>query len=303
MHTPETIPANHQKGLLLTGLGGLMLSLDVPLIRLAEGDPWSILAVRSTLMVAAGFVGWYLIGLFTGKRPAIVPGWSGFWVTLFYALCSLTFTLAIYMTPTANLVFILALNTVWTAILSWIFLKERPATSTIVTLAVMLAGLLFIVRDGLSGGHYMGDLIAISSSFFLSCAITISRKVKTDLGLAPLFAGLPAAFLGFAMAGIGGSFVIESPLYIVLNGFIIIPIAFWFLATGPKYISAPEVAMFYLLETILAPIWIWMIFSEAPTRLGLIGGAIIVAALVAHSLCQLLSHRRAARTLAPRHPL
>lgn len=295
MHTPETIPANHQKGLLLTGLGGLMLSFDIPLIRLAEGDPWSILAVRSALMVAAGFVGWYLIGLFTGKRPAILPGWSGFWVTLFYALCSLTFTIAIYMTPTANLVFILALNTVWTAILSWIFLKERPATSTIVTLAIMLAGLLFIVRDGLSGGHYMGDLIAISSSFFLSCAITISRKVKTDLGLAPLFAGLPAAVLGFAMAGIGGSFVIENPLYIFLNGFVVIPIAFWFLATGPKYISAPEVAMFYLLETILTPVWVWWIYAEEPTLQALIGGSIMVAALVGHSLWQLSQERRTAR--------
>ena len=61
--------------------------------------------------------------------------------------------------------------------------------------------------------------------------------------------------------------------------------------------------MFYLLETILAPIWIWLIFAEAPTGIGLIGGAIIITALVAHSLWQLSSHRRAVRTLAPRHPV
>lgn len=293
MQTSETVPANHQKGLLLTGLGGLLLSFDIPLIRLAEGDPWSILAVRSTLMVAAGFTGWYLIGVLTGKRPPIVPGWPGFWVTFFYALCSLTFTISIYMTPTANLVFILALNTVWTALLSWIFLKERPSASTTIALAAMLGGLLFIVHDGLSAGHYLGDLIAISSSFFLSCAITISRKVKTDMGLTPLFAGLPAAFLGFAMAGSG--FSIDAPLFIFLNGFVVIPIAFWFLATGPKFISAPEVAMFYLLETILTPVWVWWIYSEEPSPQALTGGAIMILALIGHSLWQLRQDRRAPR--------
>jgi hypothetical protein len=89
--------------------------------------------------------------------------------------------------------------------------------------------------------------------------------------------------------------VLPEPGWLALNGLIVIPVAFWCLATGPKYISGPEVAMFYLLETILAPVWMWLIFSEAPTRLGLIGGAIIVTALVAHSLWQLSAHRRAAQ--------
>jgi hypothetical protein len=74
--------------------------------------------------------------------------------------------------------------------------------------------------------------------------------------------------------------VLPQPGWLMLNGLIVIPVAFWCLATGPKYISGPEVAMFYLLETILAPVWMWLIFSEAPTRLGLIGGAIIVTRLL-----------------------
>ena len=97
--------------------------------------------------------------------------------------------------------------------------------------------------------------------------------------------------------------MLPQPGWLALNGLVVIPVAFWCLATGPKYISGPEVAMFYLLETILAPVWMWLIFSEMPTRLGLVGGAIIVVALVAHSVWQLLEHRRAARTLAPRHPM
>ena len=80
------------------------------------------------------------------------------------------------------------------------------------------------------------------------------------------------------------------------------PLSFFCLATGPRYISGPEVAMFYLLETVLAPIWVWMIFAEAPSRNSLIGGSILIAALVAHSLWQILEGRRRRAAAMVRHP-
>ena len=80
------------------------------------------------------------------------------------------------------------------------------------------------------------------------------------------------------------------------------PISFFCLATGPRYISGPEVAMFYLLETVLAPVWVWVIFSEVPSRNSLIGGAILIVALVAHSLWQLAEGRRRRAALAVSHP-
>jgi drug/metabolite transporter (DMT)-like permease len=68
-----------------------------------------------------------------------------------------------------------------------------------------------------------------------------------------------------------------------------IPLAFFCLATGPRYLSAPEVGMFYLLETILAPIWVWLVFAETPTTQTLMGGAILIFALIGHSLWQMRS--------------
>ena len=149
----------------------------------------------------------------------------------------------------------------------------------------------------------IGNGLALFTSLLLSLIITISRKARTGMGFAPLFAALVPCLVGLYMVGGPAGIVLPRPGWLALNGLVVIPVAFWCLATGPKYISGPEVAMFYLLETILAPVWMWMIFSEAPTRLGLIGGAIIVVGLVAHSLWQMLAHRRAARTLAPRHPM
>jgi drug/metabolite transporter (DMT)-like permease len=80
------------------------------------------------------------------------------------------------------------------------------------------------------------------------------------------------------------------------------PISFFCLAAAPRYISGAEVAMFYLLETVLAPVWVWIVFSETPSRNSLIGGTILVVALVAHSLWQLVQGRRRRAALAVRRP-
>jgi drug/metabolite transporter (DMT)-like permease len=100
----------------------------------------------------------------------------------------------------------------------------------------------------------------------------------------------------------GDGLRIEEPWWIVLNGAVVIPFSFFCLATGPRYITGPEVAMFYLLETVLAPVWIWLIFHEAPSRNSLIGGVILIVALVAHSLWQLLEGRKRRATTVVRYP-
>jgi drug/metabolite transporter (DMT)-like permease len=70
------------------------------------------------------------------------------------------------------------------------------------------------------------------------------------------------------------------------------------LATGPKSIRAPVVGMFYLLETVLAPIWVWMIFAETPTGSALAGGAILILTLIGHSVWQLSAAGRSRRRTA-----
>jgi len=80
------------------------------------------------------------------------------------------------------------------------------------------------------------------------------------------------------------------------------PLAFFCLAAGPRYITGPEVAMFYLLETVLAPVWMWLIFYEVPSRKSLIGGVILIVALVAHSVLQLIEGRKRRAAMAVEYP-
>ncbi|MGJ8570504.1 MAG: DMT family transporter [Hoeflea sp.] len=303
MTGPQTEAASHRKGLLITAIGGLMLTIDIPLIRLSQSDAWSVLAMRGGLTFLAAIVAWSVLRVFFNKRAPLIPGKAGLLVVALYGVAGITFMLAVFNTTTANLVFILAFNPMFSALLAWLLVGEKPKPQTFAAMAVMVFGVLLIVSDGMKAGNLVGDAFALASSFILAGAITVSRKARTDLGFAPLFAAIVPAMIGLTVVGGPTGVVLGEPVWLVINGLIVTPIAFWCLATGPKYISGPEVAMFYLLETILAPIWIWIIFLEAPTGIGLIGGAIIITALVAHSLWQLSSHRRAVRTLAPRHPV
>ena len=172
------------------------------------------------------------------------------------------------------------------ALLSWIFLRERPITSTLVTMAVMICGIGLIVGDSLQSGHFFGDAMAGLSALLLASALTISRASGKDMGLVPLFTAILPAFPALALLPAGG-LAIAHPQFILFDGLVMIPLAFFCLATGPRYLSAPEVGMFYLLETVLAPLWIWMIFAEVPAPTALAGGAVLVLALVGHSLWQM----------------
>ncbi|MBN9055505.1 MAG: DMT family transporter [Rhizobiales bacterium] len=289
---PQTSdPALHRKGLLITATGGLALSFDIPLIRSAHGEFWSLLVLRNLSVFLMAIVLWAGLNVVLGRKTALVPGRKCLLVTLFYGVNSLTFMLAVFNTTTANVVFILAFTSMFAAILSWIFLGERPSNATLVTMAAMVAGVALIVHDGLESGNFFGDAMAACSAFLLASAITLSRRSGLDMGFVPLVTAIFPGIVALLLLPDTG-FQIASPGFILFNGLIMIPLAFWCLATGPRYLSAPEVGMFYLLETVLAPIWVWIVFAETPTTQTLIGGSILILALLAHSLWQMRSKAR-----------
>ncbi len=289
---------NHAKGLLITAIGGLFLTVDIPLIKLADGNAWSVIMVRAGLTFIASLVIWAVWSLLTGKKQTLIPGKTGIIVALLYGLSATCFVTAVFNTSTANLVFILALNPMVSAILGWVFLKERPSRATFITMFFMVIGVLIIVSDGVSSGGWFGDMVALLATTCLASAITISRTTSKEMGLAAIIATcLPCAVAIYFVVTKTG-YQINDVKWIALDGALILPVAFICLATGPRYLSGPEVAMFYLLETILAPIWVWMIFQEVPSTATLTGGAIMITALLSHSTWQLRKHRARRKAFA-----
>ena len=156
-----TTDDNYARGLLLTAIGGLALTADIPLIKLADGEPWSILMLRGVTTFVVAIAVWLVWRAVSDKAPQLIPGKSGLLVAALYGATSLTFITAVYNTSTANLVFILAFNTMFAALLSWMFLRQRPRPVTFAAMAAMILGIGIIVGDSIGSGTLFGDFMAV----------------------------------------------------------------------------------------------------------------------------------------------
>lgn len=269
----------------------MALSFDVPLVRLGGGELWQTLALRSLSTFALGIIIWILLGRLKPGSPSLRPGKAGLLAGLFYGLSTVTFLGGVFNTATANVVFIVAFTPMFAAFFGWLLLGERPSPSTWITMVAMIFGVGIIVSGGLSSGELLGNMSALATTVLLAGAITVGRKSRADLGLIPLVATIIPAVIGLATMQPGGLSAIPSPFWVLLDGLVMLPVAFWCLATGPKYLSGAEVGMCYLLETVLAPIWVWLIFAEEISPRTLTGGTILILALIGHALWQTRSQR------------
>lgn len=283
--------SNHRKGLIITITGGIALSFDVPLVRLGGGELWQTLAVRSLCTLALGVAIWFLLSRIQPGNSALRPGKAGLLAGLFYGLSTITFLGGIFNTATANVVFIVAFTPMFAALFGWLLLGEHPSRSTWITMFLMILGVGIIVSGGLSGSELLGNMSALATTLLLAGAITVGRKSQTDLGLVPLVATIIPAIIGLTMMQPGGLTSIPQPFWVLLDGLVLIPLAFWCLAIGPRYLSGAEVGMCYLLETVLAPIWVWLVFAEEISPRTLTGGTVLILALIGHALWQIRRRR------------
>jgi drug/metabolite transporter (DMT)-like permease len=87
--------------------------------------------------------------------------------------------------------------------------------------------------------------------------------------------------------------------WLAMNGLLVAPAATAMLMVAPRYVAAAVVAMFFLLETVLTPIWMWGIFGEVPSPFALTGGAVVIIALTAHSVWRMSVSNRVRRSAKP----
>ncbi|MGI9373656.1 MAG: DMT family transporter [Hyphomicrobiales bacterium] len=287
---------DYKKGLIVTALGAIILSFDVPLLKLANVDHATLIFWRTGLTSFVLFVYWLISPRAT--RPALIAGGHGVAAIIFYCTSNLFFLTALLYTSTANVVFMLALSPLFAALFSYIGMGEKLKKATALTFVICLMGAAIIVWDGLQIGSFKGDLLAICASMNVAMSFTIIRSANRDMSTIPIFGGLILA-VGACFFLPANPFTLEFAQlkYLLVLGMIVMPVANLLLIRGPRYISSAEVSMFLLLETVLAPIWVWMVISEEPSTGGLIGGAIILLALATHSTLRLKARRRPAPAL------
>ena len=284
--TPATSAENHRMGLTAAFAGGLLLSIDVPILRMAATDAWTMIFIRGVFSFFALWLFWLVFRRGKGENTPFVNGYTSVLLACLTAVASILFLNAIQLTTVANVVFILAFNPMFAALLSWLVLGERTPLVTILAIVASFAGVLIIVWDSVVAGNPIGDLMAVGFSLLLACSLVIARRSGTDQSMSPAVGTLLAA-VGVMWFAQPGTLQVESWGWLALNGLIVMPAASACMMLGPRYVSAPIVAMFFLLETVLTPVWMWLIFNEVPRTASLIGGVIIFVALLAHSVWKL----------------
>jgi drug/metabolite transporter (DMT)-like permease len=283
--------SNHAKGLLIVGIGVLAISPDALIVRLVKMEPLAIAFWRSLLM-SVGFFGVALF-LYRGETAPRFRsmGRLGLAVAGFSACSGILFVLAVTHTAVSNTLVILAASPVFAAVLSSIFLGDRISRVTWAASLLVLFGVALILHGSLSGSGLEGDLAALAASLSSAGMLVVLRHHP---------GGDPVP--GLVLGGITGAIVVAPGVgrfgpsahdlaLLMLLGLVLLPIAIGLITRGPAYLPAPEVGLMMLLETILGPLWVWLVIGQQPGRDSVVAGALIVSVLAVHSMLALRTER------------
>ncbi len=219
-------------------------------------------------------------------------GWPGVVVALCFAAASISFVTALQYTSVAKIVLIGATVPLVAALISRILFSERIAPATWVAIAAVIAGVAIMVSDSLDGGGSVkGILLAMLIALVFSIA-TVTTRRYSGVRMTPAVAlatGL-AALLALSQAETISVTAVEMS-WLFAFGALNLGLGMALFVTGARLIPAANAALFGTLETVLGPVWVWLIHNEAASPRVLTGGAIVLAALVAHLA---LERRRAA---------
>ena len=285
----------HTKGLLITIAGILVISPDSLLIRLIGMDIWSTSAWRGGLQAIG--LGAILLVVYRERLPTVFLsiGWTGVLIAMITAVTNCAFVAGVKFTSVANALIFLASTPFHAAVMSRIFLGEQIALRTWIAICIGLGGIAIIVWDGIGGGSTFGDAMALLGAVLLAAQLTMMRG-RREINMIPAVAlgGVIYAVIAVAVGGVPDIPAGMQTVWVLVMGFAVTAPATALLALGPRYISAPEVGLIVLLETVLGPLWVWLVIHEVPSAWALVGGTVVVTTLLVHSLLSLRDHARRA---------
>ena len=278
---------DQQKGSLLAFVAVMFITPDSLFIRLSNLDTWGLVFYRGIIPFFTVFFGMLLIYKLNFFKILFNSGIHGIIYIATFSITNITFVVSIQNTNVANTLVMIATAPMLSAILGAIFLKEPPDRKTLISIIITFFAIIYIFFDSVKFGNLFGDILGFVTAIGLAVgAVTIRSAKNKNL--------VPAAVVGKLFVAIFALFFIESFL-LAGHDLIIVPlmcilcvaIPFVLVTIAPRFIPAAEVNLFFLLETILGPVWVWLIIKEQPSIETLLGGAIIVTTIAIHSFLKL----------------
>jgi drug/metabolite transporter (DMT)-like permease len=272
------------KGTLFMVSAMVILSPDALLISLISTDPWTLVFWRGLLTactLAAALI------FSQGKevlREVFRMGRAGIVSGVFFGASTICFVMSIRLTTAANTLVIVATTPLFAAIFTRIFLSERVPRRTWVAVMAGFSGVIVIFSGSISTGNILGDLLALATAMFMAANFVIIRS-HTQVSMIPavVLSGILTSLLTVAVTD-PLSIGVSDILLLTVLGSAVMPIPLALMTVAPKLIPAAEVSLIMLLETFLAPFWVWLVIGQRPSVATVLGGGVLILTLVVHAL-------------------
>ena len=275
---------NKIPGTILVLLGALCLSFGGIIVKSFEGaNLWQILFWRQTffsIVVALYLLITFKKNFFTSFHASGIPGLiAGIFLGVGFA----AYVFAMYHTTVANTLFIISTETIFLALFGYIFLKEKINLVTLISIIMGMSGVLIIIGSSLSiqsASQFLGNIVAFIMPISFAVLIVIVRKYpKVDMVPSQFVAGVFAALIGYVIAG--KLSISSHDLFLgFLAGTFQIGFGFIMITIGSQTTPAAVVGILMLTEAVFGPLWAWLFINEVPPMSVIIGGAIIMLAII-----------------------
>jgi drug/metabolite transporter (DMT)-like permease len=268
-------------GPILVFMGACSLSFGGLIVKSFEGSTlWQILFWRSlffSLTVLTFLIITYKKKLLNSFYESGLPGFFG-GIVLSIGFCGYVY--AMYNTTVANTNFIISTQILFLAIFGYLFLKEKISPLTLASIFLAITGVLLMVGNSLSPGETSGNLAAFSMPITFAILIMIVRKFpKVDMIPAQFIAGISSCLIGFLLSE---KLMISSHDIFLgfVAGFFQVGFGFIFITMGARSTPSAMVGIIMLSESVLGPMWAFLFAGERPSLFTLIGGGIILFAVL-----------------------
>ena len=276
---------------MLCALGVVVISPDALIVRSVDTDAWTTVAWRGLFTMVGTVVVLLVLRPGDGRRRLGSPTRSQLFAGALFAAASIAFVSALDRTDAASVLVIIAAGPLIASILGRVFLHQRAPARTWLTGIVVVAGLAVILGGSIGQGDLDGDLLALAGATCFAGYLTVSRAARpADMTPAIAIGGVVAAVAG-AIAGADVSIGSSDLLLLALLGIVILPISLTLITLATRHMPAPEVNLVALLETLLGPLWVWLVIGERPSAEVLAGGILVVGAVTIHSVLALRAGR------------
>tara|TARA_B100000123_G_scaffold199506_1_gene149809 strand:+ start:1513 stop:2373 length:861 start_codon:yes stop_codon:yes gene_type:complete len=279
--------SDQQKGSLLAFVAVMFITPDSLFIRLSNVDTWGLVFYRGIIPFFTVLLGMLIIYKLSFFKILLSSGYHGIFYVITFSVTNITFVVSIQNTNVANTLVMIATAPMLSAILGAIFLKEPPDKKTWISIIITFLAIIYIFYDSLKLGNFYGDILGFITAIGLAVGAVIIRSAKNKNLV-------PAAVVGKLFVATFALLFIESfalvgtdQLIVPLMCILCVAIPFVLVTIAPRFIPAAEVNLFFLLETIIGPIWVWLIIKEQPSLETLQGGLIIVFTIAIHSYLKL----------------